>query len=1091
MMANRAAALFVLFALTASCSATRLRFRTLKAEAETGVSFVPQLIPQSTNYTALALSPNAKLAIVGDDQGLLMALNTETGQSSSILRVHTDEIISAVFLDDNQTAVTVSRDGSICYVDVPKSIVQKCAEVRAAYFAAVGFSSNRRLMLSGSKNPGVFFDNTKLRLWDLKKDKTRLTIRAHEGWISAVDYSPDGRLIASYSEIDEEGLVVHDTKEGEIVTSFKNGNEVFGFDETGRLYLVEEQEFDGPMTLYSWRDGDESATLLADGLKSITQLELVNSELVILLHRLGRLTFVNPENGTILSRKESGISEMIAAVSEKERKMLVASRSGKPSIELWDLGKRSRKHVFEFPRAQYLEGTITRDNQVLLAGREGVLRLDMNTGIIEEVINSQDGVSGLSSKGPIRRVDMLENHIFTCGFVGNQCEMLVEKLKLVEQNWPDDSIGENLAFSEDARRAARQIANSRNSEFEQDDEHGLAVMNLTNNKLIGRFRTKHEVEAAAFSDDGTKLLLAGGNYEKKRNYGTKIRLIETDTGQELLTLQADKDGVGSMDISPDGRFALIGGGNHRSKRRTRKTRGCDLVVLDLESGKKILRMSGHTRRITSVRYSPDQQYALSISEDGTARIWRLETGESVILVYFNNEWLLYTDDGYFDSSRHGHGLVAAVQEGRTYSVDQLALSKNRPDIILDRMGFGSKTTIDFFQNLFLQRLGKHGLKQQQLASSYSAAPHATITRTEKKGRFIELTANLSSDDAELTSYQIYANGVPLLPGRGMPISGKRLEIKEKIELVDGRNLIEVSASDSRGIESLKDRRIVQNDGRSPTDLYFLGFGVSSYEKSAKNLKYADKDVVDLKDALEQRVEKTYRNLLSKTFINKQVTVDAIKEAKRFLENAGVNDMVIVFVAGHGTHVFGDTAEYYYLTYNADQNKLQETAASFSIIEDLLRDIAPRRKLLLIDTCESGEWEAKPPQYMRREDIALLRSLSRNRQRYVFNDLLRRTGAIVFSSSRANEFSYESKEWKNGAFTSALLRALADATVDKNEDAIVTIKEIANWVTNEVASITADLQHPTVDRDNLDMDFGFRLDAIDDYFLSPDEFDIIE
>jgi hypothetical protein len=66
------------------------------------------------------------------------------------------------------------------------------------------------------------------------------------------------------------------------------------------------------------------------------------------------------------------------------------------------------------------------------------------------------------------------------------------------------------------------------------------------------------------------------------------------------------------------------------------------------------------------------------------------------------------------------------------------------------------------------------------------------------------------------------------------------------------------------------------------------------------------------------------------------------------------DTFVLFIAGHGVHDGDSAATYYYLTHNADKNNLKGTCANFELIEDLLQGIAPRNKLFLMDTCESGE-----------------------------------------------------------------------------------------------------------------------------------------
>src|SRR5204863_264565 len=78
--------------------------------------------------------------------------------------------------------------------------------------------------------------------------------------------------------------------------------------------------------------------------------------------------------------------------------------------------------------------------------------------------------------------------------------------------------------------------------------------------------------------------------------------------------------------------------------------------------------------------------------------------------------------------------------------------------------------------------------------------------------------------------------------------------------------------------------------------------------------------------------------------------------REVLKNAGVDDTVVILVSGHGAYDLSQEATYYYGTYNVDVKNLPATAVSFDEIESLLRDIVPRRKLLLLDTCESGEMD---------------------------------------------------------------------------------------------------------------------------------------
>jgi uncharacterized caspase-like protein len=95
-----------------------------------------------------------------------------------------------------------------------------------------------------------------------------------------------------------------------------------------------------------------------------------------------------------------------------------------------------------------------------------------------------------------------------------------------------------------------------------------------------------------------------------------------------------------------------------------------------------------------------------------------------------------------------------------------------------------------------------------------------------------------------------------------------------------------------------------------------------------------------------------------------------------------------------------------------------------------------------------------------------------KDRFIYNDLKRRSGAIVLSSSKGGELSYERNDIENGLFTEYIMRALTSNEADENNDKIISIDELRDYVLKEVAKASGGLQHPTIDRDNIYQKFGF-------------------
>jgi outer membrane protein assembly factor BamB len=480
-------------------------------------------------------------------------------------------------------------------------------------------------------------------------------------------------------------------------------------------------------------------------------------------------------------------------------------------------------------------------------------------------------------------------------------------------------------------------------------------------------------------------------------------------------------------------------------------------------------MRGSDAAVTGVRVDPRDGLVVTMHADGSLRAWRAGSPASLVLLASDGQWVVASDDGYFDASPHGGSLLAAVEGTRAYPIDQLAARNNRPDLLLGRMGLGTPDVLDHYRARHEQRLRRLGLTEESLAASFASAPRARIRSMSREGKVVTLDLELSAELAHLTAYNVYVDGVPLYGARGKPVSGASDHRQEQVELTTGRNAIEVSAFDDRGRESLRAMRVVDYAPATQPDLYYLGFGVSRYAHPAYDLHYAHKDALDLGEVLQEMGGGGFGRVHVMTRVDQQVTVEAIRGAKAFLAAARPDDVVVLFVGGHGLHARDAAASYFYATYETDVAHLDRTAASFESIEDLLQEIRPRRKLFLMDTCESGDKDDGEEEALRKR-----RSFLVDRDRFIEDDLARRSGAIVFSSSAGAERSYELRSLRNGVFTKSILRALLSPAADADHDGMVSVRELRAFVSAAVPPLTDGRQHPTVDRDNLQIDFAFPI-----------------
>ena len=603
------------------------------------------------------------------------------------------------------------------------------------------------------------------------------------------------------------------------------------------------------------------------------------------------------------------------------------------------------------------------------------------------------------------------------------------------------------------------------------DDKTIKLWNVSTGKHIKTLKGHiWNVVSVNFSPDG-KYLASGS--------GDTIKLWNVKTGKLIKTLEGHTKEVTSVNFSPDGKYLASGSFD------------CTIKLWNVERGDVIRTFEGHTDVVWSVNVSPDGKYLASGSSDNTIKLWDVETGDCISFVSAEDNWIMFTPDGYFDSSKNGGELVAMVKGLAAFGIDQFAVKNNRPDIILKRLGLGNEELINHYYYQYLKRLRRLGFTEEQLSSEYHV-PEAKIIDLKVDEKFAKVSFNLNDSKYNLKKYNIYINNVPIFGAYGKEITGNNLDKTEIIELTSGKNKIEVSCINEKGAESFRALTYTEYNKKIKSDLYYIGFGVSKYKNSDINLNYAHKDAQDL-GILFSHMKEKFNNIYVKTYLNEEVTVENIKKAKEFLKDAKVDDTFILFIAGHGVHDKDKEATYYYMTYNSDLNNLSQTAADFDLIEDIMQGISPRNKLFLMDTCESGEIEEKTQeQYLamaksRGLEARAIRNIKivgrkslpprtylYDQDRYIYNDLIRRSGAIVFSSSKGGEFSYEKDDFKNGLFTTEVINCLKNKSADKNNDGIISTDELRNYVIEIVPKISSDLQHPTVDRDNIYQKFGFPL-----------------
>jgi len=249
--------------------------------------------------------------------------------------------------------------------------------------------------------------------------------------------------------------------------------------------------------------------------------------------------------------------------------------------------------------------------------------------------------------------------------------------------------------------------------------------------------------------------------------------------------------------------------------------------------------------------------------------------------------------------------------------------------------------------------------------------------------------------------------------------------------VAGRNRFTAAAmSSERVLGMFAEGSINVSITARPPMLHVLAIGINDYRDRRLTLNYGVPDAKAILDALQTKTKKVFNEIVVHQLLDRAATKDTITRTLENLKESNPEDVVIIYMAGHGIAV---RDEWYFvpsefrLPFTA--KRLERGGLSSADMRGLIARIEARRTFLLIDTCQSGTAAAVFEDYV---DRRALRRLGRS------------VGMHVLAATAKNQQAAELKTLGHGVFTYAVLKGMDGGADVSPSDGNLTAQEIIQF-----------------------------------------------
>ncbi len=989
-----------------------------------------------------------------------------TWQEVRRLRGHTGTVEAVRFSLKDGLVLTGSADQTARLWDVHTGVEVQRFEGHTGSVNSVAFSLDGRLVLTSST------DNI-VRLWETHTGRELQRFPTYQAAIATLTFSPDGRFILI--ETVDGSISLWDVTTGQQVYQIQHRGRFAAFSPDGRLFLTltgainplfeafsEEKE---PMArLWEVTTGQEIRQLAGFTATTSDPSTAFSPDGRWVLVASGSVCLWEVTTGQQF-RCFGGFSAGVWSVVLSPDGRWVLTESQDEGVHLWDLslGQEIRRLV------GHTRGNFSPDSRFFWTKNSDALYVwDTITG--QEIRHFDGHTTGRFSP---------EGHLF---WTKSPDALHVWDIVTAQevQRFAYSSPVRFLGFTPGGWMILMEGGESLFEEM--FGEKTVLLWDAVTGKAPHGFTRElvlpaEYAQTVALSPDGRLLLTAGRNVGEK----APVTLWDVATGQKVRSFRADAGTIDVVTFSSDGRFVLAGGENvsiwdvhtgqevqrfqHQGWLRTNSAAfspdGRFVVtghpdntarLWEVQSGQEIHRFK-HRDEVTSVAFSPYGQWVITGSMDHTSQLWDTETGQELcqLISFRDGTWAVLDRQGRYDAANAGDipGLHW-VLGNESIALSQLKERYYTPRLLAKILAFDQEPLPDVEGLQFVHLFPR--------VEYQAPAPGST-----------QLSLHLANRGGGMGRVQVLVNGKEVITdARGANLDPQAASAELQVDLAGAPlkpgepNTIEVIVWNAAGYLSSRGAKILWTPAGPSTlkipELYAIVGGVSAYASPTLTLRFAAKDAADMATALElgaQRlfgVEKVHLTLLRSTDDPGALAPTKANFRKAFAEarKAKPEDILVVYLAGHGVALREERDLYAYLTQEARSTDVSDPAIRDRVaitseeLVEWIKQIPALKQVMILDTCAAGAFATKLVE-RRAVPSDQIRAIERMKDR---------TGFHILMGSAADKVSYEATQYGQGLLTYALLQGMRGAALRADE--YIDVSRLFQYAADQVPHLARDI-----------------------------------